>query len=58
MEIITPPDAPATPPLLEPEERLKLWRRFKGIWESRVPDPVEDLRNIRNEWDRDVPPGR
>jgi hypothetical protein len=52
------PSSPATSPLPSPEERLKLWQRFKGMWQNRVPDPVEELGNIRQEWDRKQPPAR
>ena len=45
-------------PLLTPEERLKLWQRFKGIWLNRVPDPVEELEKLRKEWDRERPTAR
>ena len=38
--------------LLTPEERLKLWQRFKGKWKNRTPDPREELEKIRKEWDR------
>ena len=58
METTTPPVTLTTSPQLTPEERLKLWQRFKGTWEGRIPDPVEELEKIRIEWDREVPPGR
>jgi hypothetical protein len=58
MEITTPPDTLMTSPPFTPEDRLKLWQRFKGTWEGRIPDPVEELEKIRIEWDREVRPGR
>jgi hypothetical protein len=47
-----------TSPVLTPEERLKLWQSFKGIWRSRTPDPVEELEKMRKEWDRELPSAR
>ncbi|MFZ0961716.1 MAG: hypothetical protein WAO35_12485 [Terriglobia bacterium] len=58
METTTPPDTLRTSPQLTPEERLRLWQRLKGTWEGRIPDPAEELKKIRNEWDREDPPGR
>jgi hypothetical protein len=58
MGTTTPPDTLMTSPQLTPEERLKLWQRFKGTWKGRIPDPVEELNKIRKDWDREDPPGR
>ena len=52
------PDSLIAAPLPTPEERLKLWQRFKGMWQNRTPDPVEDLEKIHKEWDRELPAGR
>lgn len=41
--------------LATPEERLKIWQSVKGIWQDRVPDPVEELEKTRAEWDRNTP---
>lgn len=51
METTTPQDTLTTSPLLTPEERLKLWQRFKGMWKDRTPDPIEALEQMRQEWD-------
>lgn len=51
-------DIMTTSPVLTPEERLKLWQSFKGIWRSRTPDPVEELEKMRKEWDRELPSAR
>ena len=58
METKNPPDTLTTFPLLTPEERLKLWQCHKGMWEGRSPDPAEELKKMREEWDREVPAGR
>jgi hypothetical protein len=47
METTTSRDTLTTSPLLTPEERLKLWQRFKGMW-----------KKMRKEWDRELPPAR
>jgi hypothetical protein len=52
------PDSSTGFPIPSPEERLKLWQRFKGIWQDRTPDPIEELEKIRKEWDRELPPAR
>ena len=56
MDITTSRDALSASPLLTPEERLKLWQRFKGMWKNRTPGPVEELEKMRKEWDRELPP--
>jgi hypothetical protein len=58
MDTTSAPDALTTSPLLTPEERLKLWKRFKGMWKDHTPDPIEELEQMRKEWDRDFPPVR
>jgi len=52
------PDSSTAFPIPSPAERLKLWQRFKGIWQNRTPDPIEELQKIRKEWDREFPPAR
>ena len=54
MEATTPQDTPTPSPLLTPEERLKLWQRFKGMWKDRTSDPIEELEMMRQEWDREL----
>jgi hypothetical protein len=56
MDTTTPRDTPSTSPLLTPEERLKLWQRFKGMWKNRPPHSIEELEKMRKEWDRELPP--
>jgi hypothetical protein len=58
MDTTTSRNTLTTSPLLTPEERLKLWQRFKGMWKSRTPDPVEELEKMRKEWDRELPLAR
>jgi hypothetical protein len=52
------PDSSKASPLPSPEERLKQWQRFKGIWQNRIPDPVEELEKMCKEWDRELSPVR
>lgn len=52
------PDTLTSAPLPSPEERLKIWQNFKGIWQNRVPDPIEELEKIRKELDREFPSSR
>jgi hypothetical protein len=56
MEPTTPRDTLMISPLLTPEDRLKLWQRFKGMWKNRTPDLVAELEKMRHEWDHDLPP--
>jgi hypothetical protein len=56
METTTPQDTMTSSPLLAPEERLKLWQRFKGMWKDRTPDPIEALDKMLKEWERELPP--
>ena len=36
-------------------ERLDAFEKIQGIWKDRIPDPIEELKEIRKEWDRDLP---
>jgi hypothetical protein len=38
--------------------RLAMWRKLRGMWKDRKPNPIEELDQIRDEWDRDLPPVR
>jgi hypothetical protein len=40
------------------EARLAMWRKLRGMWKDRQPNPIEELEKIRAEWDRDIPPVR
>lgn len=39
-------------PLLNPKERILIWRKVEGIWKSKNPEPAKELRKIRKEWER------
>ena len=39
----------------EREERLRILGSVQGIWKKRKPDPVEELKKIRKEWERVLP---
>jgi hypothetical protein len=40
------------------EARLALWRKLRGMWKDRPSNPIEELEQIRDEWDRPLPPIR
>lgn len=42
-------------PLLTPKERLLIWEKVRGIWKNRKPDPMQELKKMRKEWDRKLP---
>ena len=48
--------SPISHPLIGPEERLAVWRSVQGMWKNRKPDPVKELKKMRKEWDRKLPP--
>jgi hypothetical protein len=35
-------------------ERLEALEKIRGMWKDRVPDPIEELEEMRKEWDRDL----
>jgi hypothetical protein len=39
-----------------PEERRALWQGVQQIWHKRATDATEVLAQMREEWDRDLPP--
>jgi hypothetical protein len=39
-------------PLITPKERLAVWEKVRGAWKKRSPDPVRELRKMREEWPR------
>ena len=39
-------------PLLDTRERLHIWKRVRGLWKGRKPDPIRELKKMRKEWDR------
>ncbi|MBI3599525.1 MAG: hypothetical protein HY097_02655 [Nitrospinae bacterium] len=41
-------------PLITPEERLMIWERARGIWKNRIPDPLQELKKMRKEWERKI----
>jgi hypothetical protein len=36
--------------LVDRKERLSIWRRAKGLWKSRKPDPILEAKRLRDEW--------
>jgi hypothetical protein len=43
-------------PFLTPEERLAVWRKLRGMWKGRAPNPAKAFKKIREDWDRPLPP--
>jgi hypothetical protein len=39
-----------SPLLINNEERLKIWKRARGLWKKRKPDPIKELKRIREDW--------
>ncbi len=39
-------------PLMAPQERLLIWKKARGIWKGKRPDPIQELEEMRKEWDR------
>ncbi len=42
-------------PLLSQNEQRRLLMSIKGIWKNRKPDPVKELKKIRQERERMLP---
>ncbi len=36
--------------LVDRKERLGIWRKAKGLWKSRKPDPILVAKRLRDEW--------
>ena len=39
-------------PLLNPKERILIWRKIEGMWRNRKPEPAKELKKVRKEWGR------
>jgi hypothetical protein len=39
-------------PLISPQERLAVWEKARGMWKRRNPEPIGELKKIRDEWIR------
>ncbi len=39
-------------PLVSPKKRLAIWEKARGLWKRRDPDPVRELKKMRQEWTR------
>ena len=42
--------------LLTGKERLAVWESARGMWKNKKPDPIRELKKMRKEWDRKLPP--
>ncbi len=45
-------------PFMNAEERLAALEGIRRPWKDRQPDPIKELEEIRNGWDRDLSPLR
>lgn len=43
------------PIVLNREERGKIWQKARGMWKDRKPDPLKELKKMRQEWERKLP---
>jgi len=39
-------------PLISPKERLAIWEKARGLWKHRNPDPIRELKKMRQQWTR------
>lgn len=42
-------------PLMAKDERLAKLRALQGLWENSPSDPIKELEEIRQGWERDLP---
>ncbi|MBU4299197.1 hypothetical protein KJ636_04090 [Patescibacteria group bacterium] len=52
MGIKTLPQIKPIYPFLKQKEWILIWRKVKGIWKNRRPDPLKKLKEMRKEWER------
>lgn len=52
MQTITKQKKNNKKPILENEEKRLIWKKAKGIWKNRKPDPIKELNKIRRGWNR------
>jgi len=45
-----PDSKPKLYPLVNPERRLAVWEKARGMWKHRRPDPIRELKAIRGTW--------
>ncbi|OHA65960.1 MAG: hypothetical protein A3C04_00010 [Candidatus Wildermuthbacteria bacterium RIFCSPHIGHO2_02_FULL_45_25] len=43
-------------PLISAERRLEVWEKARGIWKSKKPEPIQELKEMRSGWERKLPP--
>lgn len=39
-------------PLLDIKDRISIWEKAKGIWKNKKPEPINELKKMRQEWNR------
>ena len=48
--------SPALRPIAAQSQRLAAWKKIRGLWKHRATDPIQELRAIRGEMERALPP--
>ncbi len=41
-----------TYPLITGDERRRVWEKARGMWKDKRPDPDQELKKLRKEWNR------
>lgn len=42
-------------PLSTAKERISVWKEARGIWKNKKPDPIQELKKIREGLNRKLP---
>ena len=41
-------------PLITYHERISIWEKARGMWKHKKPEPIQELKKMRREWERKV----
>jgi len=52
MEIIIRKKIAKNKPLLDNNEKKSIWKRARGVWKDKKPDPIIELKKIKKGWSR------
>jgi len=47
-----PPSNAHVYPLITAKERLAVWEKARGLWKSRRPEPLQELKKMRATWSK------
>lgn len=36
------------------KERSLIWERMRGMWKTKTPEPIKELKKMRGEWENSV----